>query len=162
MFRPEEDVVQFKIVTVGSIQGGSIDDALVEYLERVDSYVSTEVLEVEAAGAGSPAERMREEAAAMERAAPEGGTSVALDGSGRSISSETFSEWIDDQMVGGIRYISFFVGGADGLDPSFRDQTCDWSLSLSSMTLPHEMARLMLIEQLYRAMTIIRGEPYHK
>lgn len=154
--------MQFKIVTVGSIQGGDLDGALKEYLERVDSYVSIEVLEVSPAGTGAPADRMREEAAAMERAAPEGGTWVALDASGRSISSETFSDWVDDQMVGGVRYISFFVGGAHGLAPSFREQTCDWSLSLSSFTLPHELARLMLVEQLYRAMTIIRGEPYHK
>jgi 23S rRNA (pseudouridine1915-N3)-methyltransferase len=86
---------------------------------------------------------------------------VALDEGGRLITSETLADWIDDQMVGGVRYVSFLIGGAHGLDDDVREDA-SWSLSLSPMTLPHQLARVVLLEQLYRAMTIIRGEPYHK
>jgi len=153
--------VDLRIVAVGSLGDGGIDVEVEEYLERADSYVPAEVVEV-SSGSGDPERRMRSEAQSLRAAAPDGGTWVAVDRSGRSISSRTFADWIDDQMVGGVRYVSFFVGGAHGLDPEFRESECHWTLSLSPFTLPHGLARLVLAEQLYRAMTIIRGEPYHK
>ncbi len=84
---------------------------------------------------------------------------VALDERGRSFSSNGFARFIDRMMSVGKNRLTFIVGGAYGLHKSVTG-LCDMSMSLSAMTLPHELARLVLAEQVYRAFTIIRGEPY--
>lgn len=85
---------------------------------------------------------------------------VACDEGGREFSSVRFAAWLGEHRDGG-RDASFIIGGAYGLSDAVR-RRATLSLSLSPWTLPHEMARLVLAEQLYRAGTILRGEPYHK
>jgi 23S rRNA (pseudouridine1915-N3)-methyltransferase len=154
--------MKFEIVAVGSMNTRGLGDALDEYVERIQRYVPAVVREVSSGNSSRQGERKRQEADALRGAASEDGVWVALDAAGKTVSSPKMAEWIDGQMVSGVRYVTFFIGGAYGLDPEFRRQECNWSLSLSSMTRAHEMARVMLAEQLYRSMTIIRGEPYHK
>jgi len=86
---------------------------------------------------------------------------VALDGSGMEINSEQFSEFIQDKMLAGIKYLTFIIGGTLGLSDDLL-QRAHIKLSLSRMTLTHEMARLILLEQIYRGFTIIKNEKYHK
>ena len=88
------------------------------------------------------------------------GAVVALDERGRSMSTEAFAKWMTDRRDRA-EDTTFVIGGAFGLDATVRDRAT-LVLSLSPWTLPHEMARLLLAEQLYRAGTIHRGEPYHK
>lgn len=154
--------MKFEIVTVGSVGTPGLGAALDEYVDRIGRYLQVDVRNVSAGSAGDEGERKRQEAENLAAAAHEDGVWIALDASGRSLGSRKLADWIGDQMVGGVRYLSFFIGGAYGLDPTFRRQECDWTLSLSSLTLPHELAAVVLAEQLYRAMTIVRGEPYHK
>lgn len=152
--------MRFEVCAVGEVKSSPMAEAADDYRERIERYVPIDVVDVPQ-GSGDEASRIQKEASNLRQAASEGGARVALDEGGRLITSETLAGWIEDQMVGGVRYVSFCIGGAYGLEDDFR-QECSWTLSLSPMTLPHELARVVLLEQLYRAMTIIRGEPYHK
>jgi len=85
---------------------------------------------------------------------------VALDEQGRNLSSEGLAKWLQKLADSGVRELRLVVGGPYGLAPSVRERCVD-SLRLSSMTFPHELARTVLLEQLYRAHTILAGRPYH-
>src|SRR5213075_3232083 len=87
-------------------------------------------------------------------------TSIALEVGGESWTTERFARHIGERMLRGTRALTFAIGGADGLPPALSARA-GLRLSLSAMTLPHRMARLVLLEQIYRALSIIRGEPYH-
>ena len=91
----------------------------------------------------------------------EGSERVALDPAGRRWNSQDLAAFLRKQRDGGGRPVSFCVGGAEGFSDAFRERA-DLLLSLSSMTLPHELARVMLLEQLYRAFTMLAGHPYPK
>ena len=86
---------------------------------------------------------------------------VALDESGRLLSSEGFARSLEKWSDSGSREIAFLLGGPYGLEEALKEEA-DFRLSLSPMTLAHGMARLLLLEQIYRAFTLLRGEPYHK
>jgi 23S rRNA (pseudouridine1915-N3)-methyltransferase len=86
---------------------------------------------------------------------------IALDREGKPMSSEQLAEFLRRQIDSGIRKMDFVIGGPVGLDSKII-AGANLRLSLSTMTLPHELARVVLLEQLYRAFTIMRGEPYHK
>jgi len=90
-----------------------------------------------------------------------GAWTVALDLGGEQYSSPQFASRLGSLADQGINRVCFVIGGALGLSAALAE-SCRWKLSLSRMTLTHEMARLVLLEQLYRANTILRGEPYHK
>jgi 23S rRNA (pseudouridine1915-N3)-methyltransferase len=85
---------------------------------------------------------------------------VLLDARGQQLSSEELAEFIRGHQNRGTQHLLFAVGGADGFSPAAR-RAADVQLSLSKMTLPHELARVILLEQLYRAFTILHGHPYH-
>ncbi len=85
---------------------------------------------------------------------------VVLDEKGKHYSSEKFADWFQEKMNRGTSKIVFQVGGAYGFDPSVY-QRANQKLALSSMTFSHQMIRLLLVEQVYRAMTILKNEPYH-
>ena len=100
------------------------------------------------------------EAARLRSAVPKGAIVVALDERGDSWSTERFAEQIESWQQAG-RDLAFVIGGADGLDPEFRREAAN-RLSLSRMVMPHGLVRVMFVEQLYRAATVIDGHPYHK
>jgi 23S rRNA (pseudouridine1915-N3)-methyltransferase len=92
---------------------------------------------------------------------PEGATLVALDGRGRALSSEKFAEWLGQNRDQGCRNLAFVIGGADGLSDQVTARA-QWQLSLGAMTWPHMLVRMMLAEQIYRAVTILANHPYHR
>lgn len=94
-------------------------------------------------------------------AVPPGALFVALDPAGTAMTSEQFAAWLEGCATAGRSTFAFAVGGPDGFGESVRSRA-DLLLSLSAMTLPHQLALVVLAEQLYRAMRIIRGEPYHR
>ena len=152
--------MKFRIITVGRPGAGPLREAIAEYEARAARYWPIEVAEVRAepGRSRSTAEVRRIEGARLlERAS---GTLVALDERGRSMSTEAFAKWVIERRDRA-EDTSFVIGGAFGLDGAVRDRAT-LVLALSPWTLPHEMARLLLAEQLYRAGTIQRGEPYHK
>ncbi len=150
-----------RLLAVGRVRDAAITAACGEYLARARRYFRLEVREVTGRARGSsPAERRRAEATALLAALAPGGTTVALTRGGRGDDSARFARRVAGWQQAG-RDVTLVVGGAFGLDATILDRS-DVALSLSALTLPHELARLVLLEQLYRAGTILKGEPYHK
>jgi 23S rRNA (pseudouridine1915-N3)-methyltransferase len=152
--------VKVRIVVVGKPAAGPVSEAIAEYEKRASRYWPVEVIEVKAEPARSRTPddvRRREAERLLERAT---GTIVALDERGRSLTSEAFATWVADRRDRA-EDTSFVIGGAFGLDEAVRKRA-SLILSMAPWTLQHELARLILAEQLYRAGTIQRGEPYHK
>jgi 23S rRNA (pseudouridine1915-N3)-methyltransferase len=154
--------MRFVVVVVGKPRDANLAGAIREYETRARRYWPLEVHEVreEPARSGS-ADLVRDrEGERLLAVVPSSAQVIACDVSGRSMTSEVFSEW----LVGlreRARDVAILVGGAFGLSSAVK-QRATMSVSLAPWTLPHEMARLVLTEQLYRAGTIARREPYHK
>jgi 23S rRNA (pseudouridine1915-N3)-methyltransferase len=154
------------IAAVGRMKQGPERELVARYVERAAlagkplALTGFDILEVPESRASSPPARKADEAKAMSGALPDG-VRVALDERGKSLASEAFARqlarWRDD----GRPAVSFVIGGADGLDPAFVAQA-DLVVSFSPLTWPHQLARIMLCEQLYRAATILSGHPYHR
>lgn len=150
------------LVVVGRARG-DLQPAIASYEERIGHYWKFEVVEVDA-GAGGREDRDSVLAAEGERILariPDGTEVVALTRDGSSWSSRRLSKYLGERALHGLGDVAFAIGGAWGLAPEVTRRAAR-RLSLSPMTLPHEMARLVLAEQLYRAGTILRSEPYHK
>jgi 23S rRNA (pseudouridine1915-N3)-methyltransferase len=149
------------VAAVGRPRNAPLAAAIEEYETRAARYWPLEVHEVreERASSSTPAiVRDREGARLLEKVS---GTSIVVcDAGGTSFSSEKFAEWLQRERESE-RDTSFVIGGAFGLSPSLLGNA-RMKLALAPWTLPHELARLILAEQLYRAGSIIRGEPYHK
>jgi 23S rRNA (pseudouridine1915-N3)-methyltransferase len=107
------------------------------------------------------AAQLEREARLIEKKVESGGYLVALDGSGKEYSSNDLAQWLDSLINRGISTVTFLVGGYLGI-PGRVVKATDLKLSLSKMTLPHELARVVLLEQIYRVATILKGFPYHR
>lgn len=149
------------LAVVGRPRDAGLAAAIQEYEARAARYWPLEVREVreERATSLAPDDVRKREGARLREAA---GTAriIACDEGGRSYTSSAFATWLQKQREAA-RDIAFLIGGAFGLDHELRE-TAPERLTLAPWTLPHELARLVLAEQLYRAGTIGRGEPYHK
>ncbi|MCG8467494.1 MAG: 23S rRNA (pseudouridine(1915)-N(3))-methyltransferase RlmH [Gemmatimonadetes bacterium] len=151
------------VLAVGRPRDTHLRGAVAEYERRVSHYFRFEAIEVRPAGlADDRAERARsEEAAALERRIPDDLELVALTRLGVSWSTRRLADFMRELGDLGRPGVAFAIGGAHGLGESVLARATR-RIRLSEMTLPHELARLVLTEQLYRAGTILRGEPYHK
>jgi 23S rRNA (pseudouridine1915-N3)-methyltransferase len=149
------------IVAVGRMSDPALRAACADYAARVRRVWGLEIREVRSpAGRFPAAERTRREGERLLEALPPGVPAVALTPNGRTETSEGFARRLAACQADG-RGIAFVLGGADGLDPQLM-RRCELALSLSPLTFPHELARLILLEQLYRGSTILRGTPYHR
>ena len=152
------------IVAVGKLKERFWTDACAEYLKRLGGYARVTVREVPDIGsrqAKSPAEAIQKEGVAIMDALPERAHVVLLDIGGRERSSTQIATRIEQLGLQGESELAFVIGGSDGVSQEVRDRA-DESLSFGPITLPHNLARVVLLEQLYRAFKIIRHEPYHK
>ncbi len=133
-----------------------------EYEKRAGRYWPLEVIEVreESARSRTAAEVKVKEGERLLEAAG-GAMMVACDERGTMLRSEEFAEWLREEREKAVRDVAFVIGGAYGLSDGVLARA-DRRMALARWTLPHELARLVLVEQLYRAGTILRGEPYHK
>jgi 23S rRNA (pseudouridine1915-N3)-methyltransferase len=159
--------MQIRVVAVGRIKEKFLQEGIAEYGKRLRPYVKLQVVEL--------AEEKRPvsatpaiESAAMEKdggrilaALPEGSFVIALDVKGQGWSSEELAASFGERELSGQNQIAFVIGGDLGLSPAVLARS-NLVLSLSKMTFTHPMARLLLLEQVYRAFRILRGEPYHK
>lgn len=150
------------VAVVGRPRDGALGSAAQEYEQRASRYWPLDVHEVreESARGALPAQVMEREAERLLARVPAGAVLVACDPEGRAMNSADFARWLQETRERG-RSVAFTIGGAQGLAASLLARA-DLRLTLAPWTLPHELARLVLAEQLYRAGTIIRGEPYHK
>ncbi len=142
------------VIAIGKIKERGIREAVDDYFSRARRYVPVDEIELRDA---SPAKIVE----TAERAVPTAAHRVALDPTGRAPTSEGFARWIETAGRRDKGVIAFFIGGAEGLPAELLARAHE-KISLSAMTFPHRLARLMLAEQIYRAMTILRGEPYAK
>lgn len=151
--------MKLTFLSVGKDRSGLFAPGVAEYVGRL-SHVAKVAL-VELPPSRTTGARARdEEAAALLAKVGARDTLVALDERGRSLSSVDFSRWLG-QRRDDAQDVTFAIGGDEGLGDEVR-RRASLVLSLSAMTLPHRLARLVLVEQVYRAFTLLRGEPYHK
>jgi 23S rRNA (pseudouridine1915-N3)-methyltransferase len=155
------------VVSIGRLKHGPERELAERYRERFDDigrklgFRGLEIQEISESRARDPAARITEEATAISAAIPEKSVLVALDERGDNIGSIAFARylgrWRDDQVASTI----FAIGGADGLSPDLR-RKAKLGIAFGSATWPHQMVRVMLLEQIYRAATILSGHPYHR
>ena len=155
------------LLCVGKLKERFYIDAAAEYAKRLQRLCRLEIVELPESRLPddpSPAELRRAlqaEAAAIRQRLPGSGALVALFIEGKPCSSEELSRRLTEFGVQGRTQLTFLIGGSVGLDESLKQQA-DWRLSMSPMTFPHHMARIMLLEQIYRAYQIAGGAKYHK
>jgi len=149
--------MRLTVIAVGKLKGGPIADLVADYARR--SPWPLAVREVEARR--PRADRREAEADLLLAAIPEGATVVALDERGAPLDSAALAPRLGDWREQGVREVAFLIGGADGLAERVR-RRADLALAFGPATWPHLMVRAMLVEQLYRAQTILSGHPYHR
>ena len=152
----------FHVLAVGRVRQAALREACEAYLARAGRYFKLKVVEVPDAtrGGRTGVEALRAEGAALLKKLPADATIVALTREGEGEDSPGFADRIS-RWQRDARDVYFVIGGAGGLDQAVFERA-HGRLSLSTWTLPHELARLVLVEQIYRAGTILKGEPYHK
>jgi 23S rRNA (pseudouridine1915-N3)-methyltransferase len=150
--------MKYSIVAIGRCKDKHILALCDEYSKRLKATVS--IIEIPAIMADGPT-RMRKEGEKLLAAIPENAYVIALDERGKSLSSIALSKQLDSVRLQGHAHICLIIGGADGLTPEIRKRA-DLLLSLSPLTFPHQMVRIILLEQLYRAHSISDGHPYHR
>jgi 23S rRNA (pseudouridine1915-N3)-methyltransferase len=157
-------MLKIKIIVVDRTRAPFIRDGESFYLKRLERYVQMEWAVVKPVGIhkGRPErEIIEEEGNSISRRVNEGDYLIGLDRRGRQYDSEGLSGLLGKLSARSGGWVCFAIGGPLGLSPGILNR-CDKVLSLSRLTLTHEMSRLILLEQIYRAMTILRGEKYHK
>lgn len=152
--------MKLALLAVGRL-GPAYRAAADDYLARIARYATIDEREVkEASRAPSMEAGRRAEGEALAAKLPPDTRLVALDRQGRAWSSEELARRLDGWRLAA-RPVSFVIGGSHGLDPALLGRA-DERWSLGALTLPHELARVVVLEQVYRGFTILRGEPYHK
>jgi 23S rRNA (pseudouridine1915-N3)-methyltransferase len=156
--------VRIDVLAVGKLKEEYWVQACDEYLKRLSRYAKMQVVEVPDLGAKSDKDIesvLSEEAQSLRRRLAPSTFVVAMDQGGKQLSSEQLADELSTLQSKGTSHISFVIGGSWGIEATFKKQA-DLVVSLGTITLPHNLARVVLLEQLYRAFRIINGEPYHK
>ena len=159
--------MKFTVVAVGKLKERFWKDACEEYLKRLQPYAKTsvrEIADIDPAKAGGVNAARDKEGASICAVLDSLGTGthvMLLDIGGRERSSEELSARLDELALRGTSDFAFVIGGSDGVSAAVRKRASE-TLSFGPITLPHNLARVVLLEQLYRAQKISRGEPYHK
>jgi 23S rRNA (pseudouridine1915-N3)-methyltransferase len=155
------------IAAVGRLKQGPERDLFAHYLARAEAagralgLTPLTAIEVAESKAASEVVRLKAEAEAVLAKIPPSLRMISLERTGRTLGSEAFAKLLAKHRDGGTQGLAFLIGGADGLGGEALARS-DEVLSLSAMTLPHGLARIVLAEQIYRAMTILSGHPYHR
>ncbi len=146
------------IIAVGKLSQKFWKDACDEYTKRLSAYCRFKVIELKERGEGANA--LRREAEDFRSALPKKAYVVALCVEGNQLSSNRLATVINNVAMDG-KDLCFIIGSSQGIDETFKVE-CDYKISLSTMTFPHQLARVILTEQIYRAFNIISGGKYHK
>lgn len=159
--------MKITVIAVGKIKESFYREALLEYQKRLSRYCSLEIREVEDERtpdklSDTETENiLKKEGGRIEKLLPEGAYVITLEIEGKSYTSEMFAQEIADLGLRGQSHIVFVIGGSLGLHNNIKKRA-DLAVSFSKMTFPHQLMRVVLLEQIYRAFRIINGEPYHK
>lgn len=150
-------------IVIGKTTDKRLETLIDEYVQRINHYISFEIIvipELRNAKNLSQEQQKSEEAELLKRQLQPGDYLVLLDEHGRERRSVEFAQWMQKRMTAAPRRLVFVVGGPYGFAPEIHKMAQE-EISLSLMTFSHQMIRLLFTEQVYRALTIIRGEPYH-
>jgi 23S rRNA (pseudouridine1915-N3)-methyltransferase len=159
--------LRLRILCVGRLKAGPERQLVARYVERIGPMVRAvglgpiDVREITESGARRSDDRRIDEALRIAALLPEGGTLWALDEKGANLTSEEFARDVAKLRDNGTASTAFAIGGPDGLDESLR-QRASRLIAFGAMTLPHQLVRVLLLEQIYRATTILSGHPYHR
>lgn len=157
-------MMKIGVIAVGKLKEKFWQDACGEYLKRLKGYAKVRVDEVpdrDPARCGGEEAARKQEGKDILEALPERSHVVLLDIEGKQLSSEGIAARMDALSLMGVSEITFVIGGSCGVSRGVYDES-DETLSFGKITLPHNLARVVLLEQIYRAFKISRGEPYHK
>jgi 23S rRNA (pseudouridine1915-N3)-methyltransferase len=155
------------IAAVGRLKAGPERELLARYVERANAsgkalaLTPLDVVEVPESAAQTAAKRKADEAKALLAAIPSSAKIIVLDERGKSVSSEDFAKKLARFRDDGAQATALLIGGADGLDETLRKKA-DLTLAFGAATFPHQIVRILLAEQIYRAVTILSGHPYHR
>jgi 23S rRNA (pseudouridine1915-N3)-methyltransferase len=155
------------VAAVGRLKAGAERELAERYRDRAAKtgralgIRDIEIIEVRDSRAREPERRILEESIALVSVVPDGAVTIALDTRGDSLSSESFAGRLRAWNDGGRASAFFAIGGADGLGEALRERA-DLTLAFGTVTWPHQLVRIMLLEQIYRAFTILSGHPYHR
>ena len=156
-----------RIICVGKLKELFYTDAANEYIKRLSGYCRLEILEIsenrlqDAPSATQIEHALEKECTAIQAKIPTGALTVALCVEGSEMDSSGLSEFLRESAVRGASRLCYIIGGSNGLHDRIKNEA-DIRLSMSKMTFPHNLARIMLLEQLYRAFKIAEGGKYHK
>lgn len=154
-------MLRISIICVGKIKEKYMQEAISDYCLRLTKYAKISIIEVAEDQNIDTSKRIETECDAMIRKTPSDAYKIVLDLKGKELSSEQLAEQIEKIPLQGFSHIVFFIGGSDGLSDKIRNFS-DSSFCMSKLTFTHQMARAILVEQIYRAMKINNGEKYHK
>jgi 23S rRNA (pseudouridine1915-N3)-methyltransferase len=155
--------MKITLLIVGKTEDAYLKEGIDKYLKRLKHYIKIEIVEIpelKHTKALTPEQQKTKEAELILRKLAPTDHVVLLDENGQQLSSPQFAGYIDKKAISSVANLVFIVGGPYGFDETIYQRTND-KLSLSRMTFSHQMVRLFFVEQLYRAFTIIKGEPYH-
>lgn len=155
-----DDYYMIKIIAVGSIKEKFIRDAIAEYSKRLSKYTKLEIIEVKDYDLGVPSLNMDREKEEIKKHLTSKDYIVTLEIEGEELSSIDFSKKIDKILINNPNIV-FIIGGSDGIDSEIKNMS-NYKLSFSKMTFPHQLFRVLLLEQIYRAYKINNNESYHK
>ena len=159
--------MKIRVIAVGKIKEKFIKQAIDEFKKRISRYASLKIIEVNDEKAPENLSQKdieiikNKEGERIIKKLPQSSYIIALTIDGKQLSSEELSEKMEDLMLGGISDITFIIGGSLGLSDEVISKS-KYKLSFSKMTFPHQLMRLILLEQVYRGFKIMRNEPYHK
>jgi 23S rRNA (pseudouridine1915-N3)-methyltransferase len=156
--------MQIKLLWIGKTKSSAIKSLVSDYLERIRHIVPCEIIEARDISKRSSlpaAGLIKAEGEELSRHIPAHGRVIALDETGSQLSSRDFARWLESEQNRGARVITFVIGGPEGLSRMVSDES-SLILSLGKMTWTHDMCRVLLLEQIYRALCIMRNIPYHK
>ena len=159
--------MNISVISVGKIKEKYLVSGIGEYAKRLSKYCKLNLIEVSDEKCPenlSPADMDIVKAKEKERILkkiPQNTTIITLEIEGKQLTSEDFSKKIDDFGLRGQSNLTFLIGGSLGLDDELKNMS-DFKLSFSKMTFPHQLMKMILLEQIYRGFRISRGEPYHK
>ncbi|MBQ7293293.1 MAG: 23S rRNA (pseudouridine(1915)-N(3))-methyltransferase RlmH [Clostridia bacterium] len=159
-------MLNLKIITVGSLKESYLKDAVAEYTKRLSAFCNAEIVELKEyklpdnPSQSEIAKALSEEAERISKAIPQKAYKIALCVEGKQLSSEELAAKIEEisQICGTVCLI---IGSSHGISEALK-ASCDYKLSVSKLTFPHQLMRVMLLEIIYRAMNIIKGTKYHK
>ncbi|MDD3478532.1 MAG: 23S rRNA (pseudouridine(1915)-N(3))-methyltransferase RlmH [Candidatus Izemoplasmatales bacterium] len=160
-------MMRILLLSVGTLKESYWKNGLSEYAKRISAYAKWDEISVNESKlpdrphASDIQRALEEEGTRLISKIPDGSEVITLEIEGSSMSSETFATWLNQKMTYGASTFVFIIGGSHGLSDALK-QKSNLSLSFSKMTFPHQMMRLIVAEQIYRALSILHGSSYHK